>query len=70
LRDLCVNLLVVDFPDHHSYRVKDLQLVVKTYEEVFTHNKIIITTEKDTMRLIKSEYISRLDKLPIIFYSD
>ncbi len=67
LRDLCVNLLVVDFPDHHSYRVKDLQLVVKTYEEVFTHNKIIITTEKDTMRLIKSEYISRLDKLPLFF---
>ncbi len=67
LRDLCVDLLVIDFPDHHTYRKKDLQLVAQTYNDAFTRNKIIITTEKDAMRLVKSEYIRALDTLPLYY---
>ncbi len=67
LRDVCVELLVIDFPDHHTYRKKDLQLVAKTYNDEFTQNKIIITTEKDAMRLIKSEYIRELNELPLFY---
>jgi len=67
LRDMCVELLVIDFPDHHTYRQKDLRLVTKTYNDEFTQNKIIITTEKDAMRLIKSEYIRELVDLPLFY---
>ncbi len=67
LRDLCNDLLVIDFPDHHTYRKKDLQLVAQTYNDTFTQNKIIITTEKDAMRLVKSEYIRELDSLPLYY---
>ena len=67
LRDLCIDLLVIDFPDHHTYRRKDLQIVAQTYNDAFTQNKIIITTEKDTMRLVKSEYIRELDSLPLYY---
>jgi len=67
LRDMCTELLVIDFPDHHAYRKKDLQLVKKTYDDIFTRSKIIITTEKDVMRLIKSEYISALNDLPLFY---
>jgi tetraacyldisaccharide 4'-kinase len=67
LRDLCVDLLVIDFPDHHTYRKKDLQLVTRTYNDAFTRSKIIITTEKDAMRLVKSEYIRELDALPLYY---
>lgn len=67
LRDMCVDLLVLDFPDHHTYRRKDLQLVIRTFNDAFTRNKIIITTEKDAMRLIKSEHINLLDNLPMFY---
>ena len=67
LRDMCMELLVIDFPDHHTYSKKDLQLVTKTFKDEFTQNKIIITTEKDAMRLIKSEYICELNKLPVFY---
>lgn len=67
LRDMCVELIVIDFPDHHSYRKKDIQLVLKKYDDEFTKNKIIITTEKDAMRLIKSEYIRKLNDYPLFY---
>lgn len=67
LRDMCVDLLVLDFPDHHTYRKKDLQLVIRTFNDAFTRKKIIITTEKDAMRLIKSEYINLLDDMPLFY---
>ena len=67
LRDLCIDLLVIDFPDHHTYSKKDLKLVAQTFNEAFTRSKIIITTEKDAMRLIKSEYIRELDSLPLFY---
>jgi len=67
LREMCVELLVIDFPDHHRYGKKDLQLVAKTYNNEFTQNKILITTEKDAMRLIKSEYIRELVELPLFY---
>lgn len=67
LRDLCVDLLVIDFPDHHKYSKKDLQLVSQTYNDAFTRKKIIVTTEKDAMRLAKSEYIRELESLPLFY---
>ncbi len=67
LRDMCVDLLVLDFPDHHTYRKKDLNLVIRTFNDAFTRNKIIITTEKDAMRLIKSEYSNLLDNIPLFY---
>jgi len=67
LRDMCVDLLVLDFPDHHTYRRKDLQLITQTYNDAFTRSKIIITTEKDAMRLIKSEYIRELENMPLFY---
>ncbi|MDG1136555.1 MAG: tetraacyldisaccharide 4'-kinase [Bacteroidales bacterium] len=67
LRDLCIDLHVLDFPDHHVYKRKDIEMVIKAYEDAFTRNKIIITTEKDAMRLIKSEYIRAMDSLPLFY---
>jgi tetraacyldisaccharide 4'-kinase len=67
LRDMCVDLLVLDFPDHHTYRKKDMNLISRTYDDAFTRNKIIITTEKDAMRLIKSDYISMLGNVPLFY---
>ena len=42
-------------------------MVAQTYNDAFTRNKIIITTEKDAMRLVKSEYIRELNSLPVFY---
>lgn len=67
LRDQCSELIVIDFPDHHVFRKKDLHLVAKTYDDAFSQNKIIVTTEKDSMRLLNSPYLSELNNLPVFY---
>ncbi len=67
LRRKCSELIVLEFPDHHMYSKKDLELVRKTFEDQFTRNKILITTEKDTMRLMNSPYFRILNDLPLYY---
>jgi len=39
------------FPDHHEYTLKDLQDIERYYNSFEGGNKILVTTEKDLMRL-------------------
>ena len=67
LRDKCNELIAIEFPDHHNYREKDIELVKKTFDNQFTNKKIIVTTEKDVMRLINSPYLRILKDLPVFY---
>jgi tetraacyldisaccharide 4'-kinase len=67
LQQLGDELHAIDFPDHHVYRRKDIEKVIKKYEDAFTKKKIIVTTEKDAMRLMNSPYISTLQNLPVYY---
>jgi len=67
LRDLCTELIVLDYPDHYLFRRKDLQTIRKIFDDTFSGNKIIVTTEKDAMRLMNSEYLSELKNLPLFY---
>lgn len=67
LHGLCEELHVIDFFDHHAYKQKDIDLIIQKYEDAFTSKKIIVTTEKDAMRLVNSPYISLLEKLPVFY---
>ena len=40
------------YPDHYSYKKKDIQLVEQTFRKMSGEKKIIITTEKDAARLV------------------
>ncbi len=44
------------FPDHHNYKRKDIELIKKRYNSMKGENRIIITTEKDAVRLICNPY--------------
>lgn len=44
------------FPDHHSYSRKDIELIKSRYNSMKGENRIIITTEKDAVRLICNPY--------------
>ncbi|MFV0391711.1 MAG: tetraacyldisaccharide 4'-kinase [Paludibacteraceae bacterium] len=49
------------FPDHHDFSQMDLDTIEKKFRNT-PGNKIIITTEKDTARLMSNHYLSDLLK--------
>ncbi|MDD3637477.1 MAG: tetraacyldisaccharide 4'-kinase [Bacteroidales bacterium] len=67
LQNKCTELITVDFPDHHIYTQKDMHHIVNEYENILGKNKIIVTTEKDAMRLIDSPYFSLFKNIPLFY---
>ena len=51
------------FRDHHIFGIDDLQEIKKQFSTIDSANKIILTTEKDGVRLAK--YESELKDLPV-----
>ncbi len=51
LGDISSGLKQIIFPDHHRYVVADAERIIKTYREMPDKNKIILTTEKDAVKL-------------------
>ena len=42
----------LSFPDHHNFSERDIELILKKFGETDIKQKIIITTEKDAVRLM------------------
>lgn len=57
LKNQCEELEVINFPDHYQYKPKDILRIVEKFDNIVTQNKIIVTTEKDTMRLQNPEIL-------------
>ena len=46
---------MLKYPDHHIFNIDDLMEIKKQFEKIQSKNKIILTTEKDGVRLTKFE---------------
>lgn len=55
------------FPDHHIFSIDDMEEIKKQFERMSSANKIILTTEKDGVRLKKFE--NELQDFPIYVMS-
>jgi len=55
------------FRDHHRYTEKDIAKIIETFNNIFVKNKIIITTEKDAMRLQDHLESGMLKDLPFYY---
>lgn len=55
----------VQFSDHHNFTEKDIDMVIEKFNSIIGKNKVIVTTEKDAMRLIHSPFISKFDEIPV-----
>jgi tetraacyldisaccharide 4'-kinase len=44
---------LMQYPDHHIFTIDDLNDIKKKYESIQANNKMILTTEKDAVRLVK-----------------
>lgn len=53
------------FDDHHNFTEKDIDDIIDRYNHMIGKNKVIVTTEKDAMRLINSSLLNKLDSIPI-----
>jgi tetraacyldisaccharide 4'-kinase len=51
LKEYAADLKHIQFPDHYEYTEKDLREIQKYYDSFEGSNKIMVTTEKDLMRL-------------------
>jgi tetraacyldisaccharide 4'-kinase len=54
---------MMDFRDHHIFNIDDLKEIKKQFEKIESKNKIILTTEKDGVRLAKFE--TELKDMPL-----
>ena len=45
------NITVLKYPDHHNFNAANIQQMEQKFEALESANKIIVTTEKDSMRL-------------------
>jgi tetraacyldisaccharide 4'-kinase len=52
-----------DYGDHHIFSIDDLKDIKERFNEVATKRKIILTTEKDAVRLTK--FSTELEQLPL-----
>lgn len=66
-RQYAFRVKVSHFSDHHDFSRKDLQQIARTLKEMKGERKIIVTTEKDAVRLSNNPYFPEELK-QFIFY--
>ncbi len=59
-------IIHLDFPDHHFFSEKDIEKIIKALKDLRSEKKIVITTEKDAVRL--REFTNIDDSLKNSFY--
>jgi len=64
---LCEAIEVIRFPDHHVYSPGDLKKIRNEFDRLPTKNKILVTTEKDAMRLRDKSLQEIFIDLPAFF---
>ena len=54
---------MLQYSDHHIFTIDDLNEIIQKFKKLETTNKIILTTEKDAVRLIK--FTTEIAELPL-----
>jgi tetraacyldisaccharide 4'-kinase len=66
LQNISGELTDLSFPDHYSYKMKDLESISTAFGKLKSPSKYIITTEKDAVRL--REFTNIAEPLKSVFY--
>lgn len=61
------DVIHIPFSDHHIFESSDIAKVIKTYNAITNPNKVIITTEKDSVRLQLGELIKDFGVAPVFY---
>jgi tetraacyldisaccharide 4'-kinase len=60
-------LEVISYPDHHQYTAKDIEKIKQDFDQIVNPSKIIVTTEKDAMRLRQPDIDGLTRQLPFFY---
>ncbi len=67
LRQESKEVFVTKFKDHQNFEPIDMVRIVKKFNEIISIKKIVITTEKDAMRLHDPRLFPLLEDVPVFF---
>lgn len=57
----------LNFKDHHNFNKSDIETIKNVFNTIDGNNKIIITTEKDIMRLSLPKILDKIQDIPIFY---
>ncbi len=60
-------IIHLEYPDHHFYSQADMSKIIYTFDQISTAKKLIVTTEKDAVRLKEGGFAGQIKKLPIYY---
>ncbi|HET6995548.1 MAG TPA: tetraacyldisaccharide 4'-kinase [Chitinophagaceae bacterium] len=63
LEESCNGYSMLQYPDHHIFTIDDLKEIKKKLNHLAAQDKIVLTTEKDAVRLVKFD--TQLTDLPL-----
>jgi tetraacyldisaccharide 4'-kinase len=66
LKKQTLNIIHHNYPDHHSFSLKNITKLADDFNACKAQKKLIITTEKDAQRLQVQELNTLINSLPII----
>jgi len=67
LAEMARDVVHISFPDHHFFDIGDVAKVMKAYNAITNPKKIIITTEKDFIRLQLEQLVRDLGTAPAFY---
>ncbi len=67
LKDTVNSIRHLRFGDHHNFMINDIMKILREFDQIKGKNKIIITTEKDAVRLQSAGIKELLGDKPIYF---
>jgi tetraacyldisaccharide 4'-kinase len=56
---------VMKYADHHPFSPRDMEEIIRRFKNLPTQKKILVTTEKDVMRLKSQDLSTILENLPL-----
>lgn len=65
LKKYCHELTTLVYPDHYQYTSSDIDKIKGIFDELYSRNKLLVTTEKDAMRLLTPDLMEKAVGVPI-----
>lgn len=67
VKDRVKNVVHLKFPDHHNFGMNDIAKIKSAFGKIHVEKKIILTTEKDAMRMNYPVIKEELGNLPLFY---
>jgi len=67
IKEFSEEIIPLIYPDHHYFSHKDFETIYEKFNSFIEPNKIIITTEKDAIRIKNSKFVGLIKNLPLFY---